>query len=50
MLICAIDRLDHQDKPEARQLFHSLLQYAGSKNFTPKSEIKTELLNKLFPK
>lgn len=50
MLICAVDLRGHQDKPEARQLLHSLLQYAGSNNFTPKSEIKTELLNKLFPK
>jgi len=49
MLICAVDLLGHQDKPEARQLLHSLLQYAESKNFTPKSEIKSQLLNKLFP-
>ncbi len=50
LLICAIDLLGHQDKPEARQLLHSLLQYAGSENFNPKSEIETELLNKLIPK
>jgi hypothetical protein len=49
MLICAIDLLGHQDKPEARQLLHSLLQYTGSRKFAPKAEIDTELLNKLFP-
>ena len=49
MLICAVDLLGHQDKPEARQLLHSLLQYAGSDDFAPKAEIKTDLLNKLFP-
>ncbi len=49
LLVCAVDLLGHQDKPEARQLLYSLLQYAGSKNFDPKFEIKTELLNKLFP-
>jgi len=49
MLICAIDLLGHQDKPEARQLLHSLLQYVGSSKFTPKSEIEAELLNKLLP-
>jgi len=36
MLICAIDLLSHQDKPEARQLLHSLLRYAGSRKFTPR--------------
>jgi hypothetical protein len=49
MMICAIDLLGHQDKPEARQLLHSLLQYAGSRKFAPKAEIDTELLKKLLP-
>ena len=49
MLICAIDLLDNQDKPEARQLLHSLLEYTGSRKFAPKAEISVELLNKLFP-
>ncbi|MBT8038520.1 MAG: beta-galactosidase [Verrucomicrobiae bacterium] len=49
MLICAVDLLSHQDKPEARQLLHSLLQYTGSKNFAPKAEIKGELLSQLLP-
>jgi hypothetical protein len=49
MLICAIDLLSHQDKPEARQLLHSLLQYTGSPAFTPEAEIDIELLNRLLP-
>jgi len=49
MLICAIDLLGHQDKPEARQLLHSLLQYTGSKKFAPEAEIDTELLKQLLP-
>ncbi len=49
LLICSIDLLGHQDKPEARQLLHSLLQYAGSRQFAPDKEIETELLDKLFP-
>ena len=49
MLICAIDLLGHQDKPEARQLLHSLLQYTGSNKFAPRLEIDAGLLNKLFP-
>jgi hypothetical protein len=49
MLICAIDLPGNQDKPEARQLLHSLLQYAGSGKFAPKAELDAELLKKLFP-
>jgi len=49
MLICAIDLPNLQDKPEARQLLHSLLQYVGSHQFAPDAEIEVELLNKLFP-
>jgi len=49
MLICSIDLMGHRDKPEARQLLHSLLQYAGSRKFSPTAEIDIELLNKLFP-
>ncbi|MCF7957718.1 MAG: hypothetical protein K9M57_04640 [Phycisphaerae bacterium] len=49
MLICAMDLLGHQEKPEARQLLHSLLHYAGSKDFAPQSEIDIELLKKLLP-
>jgi hypothetical protein len=49
MLICAIDLLGHQDKPEARQLLHSLLQYTVSRKFAPKAEIDAELLKKLLP-
>jgi len=49
MLICAIDLLGNQDKPEARQLLHSLLQYLDTSDFAPKAEIDTELLKKLFP-
>ena len=49
MLICAIALLDHQDKPEARQLLHSLLKYIDSPAFDPKEELDSTLLNKLLP-
>ena len=49
MLICAIDLLGHQDKPEARQLLHSLLRYLDSAAFAPKAELDADLLKKLFP-
>ena len=49
MLICSIDLLGNQDKPEARQLLRSLLQYMDSQEFAPKTGIDVELLNKLFP-
>ncbi len=49
MLICAIDLLAHQDKPEARQLLHSLLRYLGSSAFAPKAELDAGLLKTLLP-
>jgi hypothetical protein len=49
MLICAIDLLANQDKPEARQFLHSLLQYINSKDFAPKAELDPDLLKKLLP-
>jgi len=49
MLICAIDLLGHQDKPEARQLLHSLLRYLDSVAFAPRAELDAELLKKLLP-
>lgn len=49
MLVCTIDLPALQDKPEARQLLHSLLQYAGSSKFDPKTEIPIDLLKTLLP-
>jgi hypothetical protein len=49
MLICAIDLLGHQDKPEARQLLHSLLHYLHSPDFAPGTELEATLLKKLVP-
>ena len=49
MLICAINLLGHQDKPEARQLLHSLLRYVGSAAFAPRAELDGELLRRLLP-
>jgi len=49
MLICAIDLLGHQDKPEARQLFHSLLRYLDSPAFAPRTELDADLLKRLLP-
>jgi len=49
MLICAIDLMNHQDKPEARQMLHGLLRYMESPDFAPKHELDVALLNKLLP-
>jgi hypothetical protein len=49
MLICAIDLQGHQDKPEARQLLHSLLQYLGSPDFAPKAELEPALFDRILP-
>jgi len=49
LLICAINLLGHQDKPEARQLLYSLLRYLDSAAFAPQAELDAELLKKLLP-
>jgi len=49
MLICSIDLPGLQDKPEARQLHYSLLQYVASPAFNPKHEIDSTILNKVLP-
>jgi hypothetical protein len=49
MLICAIDLPGHQDKPEARQLLHSLLRYLDSPAFAPGAELDAGLLKALLP-
>jgi len=49
LLVCAIDLLHLQDKPEARQLLHSLLCYVDSAAFAPQRELDTELLQRLLP-
>jgi hypothetical protein len=48
LLACAIDLLGHQDKPEARQLLHSLLQYVGSDEFRPQTEWPVKWLEEIF--
>jgi hypothetical protein len=48
-LICAIDLLNLQDKPEARQLYLSLINYMNSNSFDPEKEINKEILNKILP-
>jgi hypothetical protein len=49
LLVCAIDLPAIQDKPEGRQMLHSLLQYAGSDAFNPQSTLSESLLHKLLP-
>ena len=48
-LICAIDLLNLQDKPEARQLYYSILNYVKSEKFSPDREISGEVLRKILP-
>jgi hypothetical protein len=48
-LICAIDLLNLQDKPEARQLYYSILNYVNSDKFSPEKEIRKDVLHKIIP-
>jgi hypothetical protein len=48
-LICAIDLLNLKDKPEARQLYYSILNYVGSENFAPQKELAKDFLHQIIP-
>jgi len=47
-LICAIDLLNLQDKPEARQLYYSILNYVKSEKFSPDKELGGDVLSKII--
>lgn len=47
LLVCTIDLLIQLDRPEARQLYASLLAYAASPGFAPAFEMSMEDLEKL---
>jgi len=49
MLICAIDLPAIQDKPEGRQMLHSLLAYMSTPAFAPAMELDAAILSKLLP-
>ena len=49
LLVCAVDLLNLQDKPEARQMLHSLLGYMDSECFDPNSKLDVKLLERLLP-
>jgi len=49
VLICAIDLLNLQEKPEARQLYYSILNYVKSDDFSPKEELEKDFLHKIIP-
>ncbi len=48
LLFCSIDLLTLRDKPEARQLLYSLVNYMGSKKFDPPSKLNSSAIKKLF--
>ena len=49
VLICAIDLLNLQDKPEARQLYYSMLNYVKSDKFAPEEELEKAYLKRILP-
>ena len=48
-LIYAIDLLNLQDKPEARQLYKSILNYVSSDKFSPQKELDNSYLKQILP-
>jgi len=49
LLVCSGALLEQPDRPESRQLLHSLLRYMDSPSFAPKAELDAGLLKKLLP-
>lgn len=48
LLVCSIDLPGQKDKPEARQLLHSLLQYMNSDKFNPSTTVDEKAIEQLF--
>lgn len=48
MLVCAIDLRSIQNKPEGRQMLHSLLRYLNSPAFAPAARLDESLLRRLL--
>ncbi|NQU84768.1 MAG: beta-glycosidase [Mariniphaga sp.] len=48
LLVCMSDLQSIQDKPEARQLYQSILTYMSSKDFNPETELTVIELKNLF--
>jgi hypothetical protein len=48
LMVCAIDLLGQNEKPEAQQLMHSLLQYMNSPRFTPTTMMDEALIQKIL--
>jgi hypothetical protein len=48
LLVCSIDLPALQDKPEGRQLLHSLLQYMNSDKFVPAATVDDAVLQRVL--
>ena len=48
LLICTIDLPGQQDKPEARQLLHSLLRYMNSPQFAPVTAVDEAAVSRIL--
>ncbi len=48
LLVCMSDLMAAMDKPETKQLYHSILNYMASDNFKPSEKIDLKSLNQLF--
>jgi hypothetical protein len=44
LLVCSMDLQNQQEHPEARQMYHSLLNYMDSKQFDPQKTLSVEQL------
>ena len=49
LVVSSMDLLDQQDKPEARQMLHSILRYMGSDEFKPENSLDAEYISSIVP-
>lgn len=51
LLVCSIDLLGaNKSRPEAKQLYNSIIQYMSSEDFNPSYELSLELINRWITK
>lgn len=48
LLVCTVDLLNNQDKPEVRQFLHSLIKYADSSKFSPGDDLGIDFLKNVL--
>ncbi|NQX67221.1 discoidin domain-containing protein [Paenibacillus alba] len=49
LMVSSMDLLNQQDKPEVRQMLHSILRYMGSDAFNPEESLNADFIQSIVP-